>query len=489
MNVTTRSSDSARGPVTELHVEGDGRIDKLIVSVDGAAPAEEMIPLAPNANDLMVLHPMQVSHQASNHDGATLDERFGGQYVFTPPPLVHTFRIDGRWYGIGLGASAGKNQYTGWTYFPRQRDAFDLEIDYRGYFGEPGHAASIVWLKTPRDSAYEVIADYSDWLRESGFAPTPKRDVADWWREPFACIWGEQRNYALEAHIGQPGHYQTDTYETQQNQVHCMQRLIDKGIPFGVAATGDKWQLHRQRLVPDPGRYPDFRGFADWIHDGGRHVIAWYGMWIHDNAPPDWCIRKKDGTKLRLDPTSPAYARQLQDDVHQLISPDGYDYDGFFLDFSHNLPLAAGLELHGDLWGMELLHHYVKLIHDAAKDAKPDAMIMTHCTHPYFADVTDVFRLNDWCHKRPNLVEQMRYRHGIASNCSDWLINTDNWPVHSMAEWRRAMPVQPELGIPATWYTHGVRGERDSQVHPFTDEDYDRWREVWTAYMDSLPHR
>ena len=140
----------------------------------------------------------------------------------------------------------------------------------------------------------------------------------------------------------------------------------------------------------------------------------------------------------------------------------------------------------GHKTGIELLHDYVALVHGAAKAAKPDAMIMTHCPHPYFADVTDVLRLNDWALKRPNIIEQATYRHQIASSCSDWLINTDNWPLYDVGQWREYLRYQPEIGIPASWFTHGVFGEGDRRYGPFSADDYAVWRQTWAAYRKTM---
>ncbi|MEO1236848.1 MAG: TIM-barrel domain-containing protein [Planctomycetota bacterium] len=478
-SMTTQPGDG--GAVSTVELTGQGKISKLVVEVRGVAPVDEMFAVDPNHSDVMYLHPLQVSRQCY-HEGPHPDLRFGPQYLFSPPPLVHVFGVGGQWFGVGLGAPKGRNRYSGWSYIPQGRDGFDLEVTYDGYSGLTGHAVSLWWGSQLHDTPYAAIAAYADWLRAEGFAPSPKRDAPDWWREPFACTWGEQTNLRWINDIGQEGRPYPAQYESQANVMRWLQSLIDHDIPFGVACTSYKWQHFRERLTPDPGKYPDFRGFADWNHDAGRHVLIWYGMWIHDNAPPDWCVRQADGKKLRLDPTSPAYARRLQDDVHHLISPDGYDYDGFFLDFTHDLPCAPGLQLHGDLWGVELLHHYVKLIHDAAKAPKPDALIMTHCAHPYFADVCDVFRLNDWATLRPNTVEQARYRHGIATACSGWLINTDNWPLYSADDWWALIRAQPELGIPSTWYTDGVRAQGAPGYVPFTEADYAEWKAIWDDY-------
>jgi hypothetical protein len=134
------------------------------------------------------------------------------------------------------------------------------------------------------------------------------------------------------------------------------------------------------------------------------------------------------------------------------------------------------------------MHHYLTIIHDAAKAAKPDALIVTHCPHPYFADVTDVLRINDFSIVTRNVETQARYRVGIARAVSDWLINTDNWPLYDLDQWRDYLAIQPELGIPASWYARlfwgGYLGADSGtqREEVLTEDDYRRWREIWVAY-------
>ncbi|MBC8079338.1 MAG: hypothetical protein H7X86_03270 [Gorillibacterium sp.] len=266
------------------------------------------------------------------------------------------------------------------------------------------------------------------------------------------------------------------------NQRRWLQTLLDHQIPVGVVSLSDKWQKHRYRLIPDENRYPDLGGFAKWHHQAGRHLIAWWGLWNYDGAPKEWCIRDQEGNPVVLDPENPEFRAQVIEDITRLLSPDGYDLDGFFIDFTGVVPLSSGYQKSGNKWGLELLHEYLLLIYETAKKAKPDAMVMTNCPHPYFADVTDVLRLNDWSYKEPNILEQARYRSSIARAVSDWLINTDNWWMYDIGQWREYMLVQPELGIPATWHTQGVWGEGTRTYESFTEEDYKLWADRWIAY-------
>ncbi|WOO43190.1 hypothetical protein [Rubellicoccus peritrichatus] len=456
--------------------------DDLILKVGSYPKIIEVQLVAPNFNDIEQAHPRQTFYQGLEMEHH--DAQYGPQWMFSPPPLVMPLRTERGWLGIALGAPAGQNQFSGWSYRPAAQtdDDFELVIHYDGHEVPAGHSPSVFFLTEAKTNYREVIEWYVELLRSKGWVPSPKREIAKWWHEPMLCTWGEQCNQGYAKGCNNPSSLEINMYETQANQLRWLDHLESKGIPVGLVSMSDKWQLKRERLTPDLLKYPDLRGFADEIHGRGKKVIAWFGVWELDQAPDDWCLRTTSGAKLKLDPESPGYSEQLVEDVKELISPSGYDIDGFFIDFTAQGPMRSGVVGSGKRWGIELLHHYVKLIHDAAKSVKPDAMMMTHCCHPLFADVTDVLRLNDYCFKKPNVVEQARFRHAVAAATSDWLINTDNWFMHSIDEWRRYLPVQPELGIPASWFAVGVHGDATKEYKAFTEEDYKNWKKIWSKY-------
>lgn len=462
------------------------RPEKIVVTIRDFESISEIFPATPNFNDVRRIPGWLQAHQGIRPEHP--DQLFGAQWLFTPAPLVFPMRCGDQWRGIGLGAEPGKNQYIGWTYRPMEGEtAFTLEIYYESQWENQGDWCTLFIPNKSHSRPEPIIEDYCNWLRSKEWAPQPERKPAAWWRLPFSQAWGEQCNWVNQRgeSLWKPGH-SASLLDSQTNEMNWFGRLDEKGIPLGIASLGDKWQLSRHRLVPDPARFHDLRGYADWHHEKGRHLVAWLGMWRPDEAPAEMCVRSPRGDRLTLDPESPAFRKQLQEDVTRLLSPDGYNLDGFFLDFTAEMPADAEPRPANGRWGMELLHEYVRLIHEAAKAAKPDAMILSHCCHPYFADVVDVLRLNDYAFVNPTVVAQMRYRAAIAKATSDWLINTDGWCMYDINEWRQALQAAPEIGIPATWFTHGVFGEGIRTYEPFTEKDYADWKATWTTYRERL---
>jgi hypothetical protein len=137
---------------------------------------------------------------------------------------------------------------------------------------------------------------------------------------------------------------------------------------------------------------------------------------------------------------------------------------------------------------VELLHRLIKAVHDAAKRAKPDALVMTHTPNPSFADATDMIRLNDVQRledRSPgaDFVAHMVHRAKIVrAALPHMLIDTDNWAMPDRATWRRYLAVQAELGIPSLYYTTHI----DCSGEALGEDDYAALRDAWAAYRRSL---
>jgi hypothetical protein len=115
-------------------------------------------------------------------------------------------------------------------------------------------------------------------------------------------------------------------------------------------------------------------------------------------------------------------------------------------------------------------------VYGAAKEAKPDALVITHTPHPSFVDVTDMIRLNDMI--MGDVVAQMEQRAEVVrAVCPELPIDTDDWRAPDKRSWREFLERKPEIGVPSLYYaTHIDNGEE------LDDDDYAAIRRVWEEW-------
>jgi hypothetical protein len=195
-------------------------------------------------------------------------------------------------------------------------------------------------------------------------------------------------------------------------------------------------------------------------------------------------VRNPDGEAVAFDPSNPAAREELRRVVHRMLAPDGLDGDGLKIDFTARTPSGRALSPHGPGWGIALLHRLLAVVYDAAKEAKPDALVVTHTPHPSFVDVTDMIRLNDMFlvdaeGPLPPVVPQMQYRAEVVrAACPELPIDTDDWCVPNLATWRDYLRVKTDIGVPALYYASHL----DASGEALEAEDYAALRSAWDAW-------
>jgi hypothetical protein len=333
-------------------------------------------------------------------------------------------------------------------------------------------------IRTGLADPYTALADHADRLRHGGLAPTVRRKAAEWWTRPIFCGWGEQFRQARRT-----GTHAT-TWSRQAEYDRWLALLAERDIVPGTITIDDKWQTNYGRNEVDSERWPDLASWISNRHAADQRVLLWLKAWDPEGLPATACITDRLGHRLAADPESAAYAEILRDALHRMLSPGGLDADGLKVDFTAQGPSGPGLFHAGTAWGASLLHRLLALVYRFAKEAKPDALVVTHTPSPLFADVTDMIRLNDLLRlSDPEpfaaALPQMRHRARIARAVDDrWLIDTDDWCMPSKAEWRAYLAHKPELGVPALYYATGI----DHSDEPFDADDYAAIRETWQRW-------
>jgi hypothetical protein len=436
-----------------------------------------------------------------------------GNWFFTPAPFCYAVEGDGNWLSLGLAAAPGAWSFTEMEYPGK---GFGFSLYYEGHTAVAGRWDSprLVCLTAPDE--YAAVESYCDWLRAASLVPNHGRGpVQDWWREPMFCGWGEQ--VSQEVHHGSP---KAPDWSAQANYERWLATLAAHGIRPGTVVIDDKWQRSYGLNDVDTVKWPDLRGFIAAQHAQGRHVLLWLKAWDPEGLPPAECILNDAGLPVTVDPGNPAYRARLTEEVRVMLQD--LDTDGFKIDFTHLVPrgprtatppapssdqpakaaVAAQevLAVEGHIlwtrtplgasasghWGLELMRDWLSLVSEAARAAKPDALIITHTANPYLADLADMLRLNDIAGLddiEGTIVPDMRHRTRIARAASPyWLIDSDNWPCLTRTQWRDYVQAQGSgaFGVPSLYFAERLGwGPTDEPLH---EEDYAAVRAAWAAY-------
>jgi hypothetical protein len=399
-----------------------------------------------------------------------------GDWFFTPPPFCFSFQVPQGWLGIGVEAHPGQNLYTEYAYRARA-GCFCLMLDYEGRTSVDGiYRLPAIGFDFAEDE-YSALQAHVDAIHLGGMArQSPARIQHDWWREPIFCGWGQQSYLASLDDGKAPDYSQQRLYE------NFLAVLEENELSPGIVVLDDKWQASYGENRADENKWPDLPGFTAWQHTLGRRVLLWLKAWDPEGVPVEECILNAAGIPVAVDPSNPAYEIRLRESVRFMLSPEGYNADGFKIDFTARIPSGPGFQLAGNVWGLELMKLYLWIIYDEARGTKSDALIMTHTPHPYLAEVTDMIRLND-INTGKDINTAMVRRARIASiACPTAIIDTDNWPVTDRESWRRYVELQPELGVPSLYYASHI----DQTGEPLRPADYKLLRKVWARHRAQI---
>jgi hypothetical protein len=430
--------------------------------------------------------------------------------VFSPPPLAFglsrkrakgaTDVPGGNWLGMWLRAPVDELTFTAMRYSPLD-GGFLVRLDYESHTEVSGEWVSPRLVLRPVESGWAVLDHYRDDLGAHGFAPSAVHEHPPaWWSEPIFCGWGAQCARAVHDLHGDPDPTSDTRPESEDERPaagraapsysredvydELLARLAAHEVEPGTIVIDDRWQSSYGTGEVDTGSWPDLKGWIAARHAEGRKVLLWWKAWDAEGIPAGECVRNAVGDPVTVDAGSPAYRERLGRIIHDLLSPGGLDADGLKIDFTQRGPSGESLVGTPGVWGIAALHRLLATIATAARQAKPDALLVAHAVHPSFGDVCDMVRLNDVSErdvrrKRVPVVDQLRMRHAIATRAlPEQLIDTDQWPMPNRDEWLAYVDAQGELGVPALYYVEAIdnSGERIRSI------DLDRVAASWRDY-------
>ncbi|HET8527351.1 MAG TPA: hypothetical protein VFL60_00435 [Gaiellaceae bacterium] len=396
------------------------------------------------------------------------------RWLFTPAPLYWALGPaaagasgDGTsWLDVGVAAPVEQLRFPEAAWEAAAR-GFSLRLEYEGRTRVDGEFRAPVLLLTPGvDDVWRGLRRHRDDLAVRGCAPAPApRETPGWWRRPIFCGWGAQCH--LEVGSGRLAR----DFATQESYDRFLARLAEHGVVPGTVVLDDKWQATYGRNEPDTAKWPDLKAWIAGRHAAGQRVLLWWKAWDPEGLDPELCIRNADGAPVAVDPA--AAREELRAAVRSMLVD--LDADGFKVDFTARTPAGRGLQTAAGTWGIALLHELLATFYAAAKEAKPDALVITHTPHPAFVDVTDMIRLNDVL-GGVDLVEQMELRAEVVrAACPELPIDTDDWRVPDKASWRAFLARKPAIGVPSLYYASHL----DATGEELEEEDYAALREVW----------
>ena len=398
-------------------------------------------------------------------------------WFFTPAPFCFVMQLPQGWLSLGVETNPGQNRFTEYAYHGKL-EAFHLSLAYDGQTEVKGSYRLPAIGFDFADDEYAALGKHVE--ASSALQPLSVRTSqdgkkpAEWWQTPIFCGWGSQFHLASSQGGRAPDFSREAIYEG------FLQSLEAADLNPGIVVLDDKWQSSYGENCADESKWPDLFGFIARQHAVGRKVLLWLKAWDSEGLPVEECITNAAGLPIAVDPSHPAYERRLRASVRRMISPQGYDADGFKIDFTARIPAGPGMRLFGDTWGLELMHLYLSILHSEAKRIKPETLIMSHTPHPYLQDVVDMIRLND-LNPRKEINPAMMRRARVASiACPHAVIDTDNWQMPDKAAWRAYTSLQPELGVPSLYYATHI----DATGETLDSEDYRLIRESWSLHRE-----
>lgn len=433
-------------------------------------------------------------------------DNFGGNFVANPSILAFAASAapETEWWAIGLATQPGQHHFSEYEY--NGSDGLSLQLNYWGALAVEGVFSPPCMVLVPGKSAERALSKYIKVLGDKGLAKGASHRGTAWWEDPIICGWGHQAFqgdlFRIRSGVERPRDNATYMMSTQLNYLDIHRRAVQNDLPFGTLIIDARWFISGGLKNVDIGRWPDLRGFIDYMHNEGKRVLLWWSPWDPEGVPSSECVTwvgdidqrvnrpgrlakfgpPQPGAKLTVDVSLPTVVQRIKQQIHKMLGsgPGCANADGFKIDHQSMAPGLYGMgfvEQSERIFGIEGAFIIQQLIYETSKEVKADALIIGQSPNPYFAQVQDMVRLGDiYAPYRDSVVETMAFRATMARIADpEILIDTDGWPMPSLSAWREYALAQPRLGVPSLYYVSHL----DTTGEEFTPEDFRLLRNSW----------
>ena len=493
-----------------VEVTGKGWISQLTYlsgTVDGRERASvpgfgSVYVACPNFLDKPWSHPSEYTAISAG----TVRELWGS--ALNTGPLLFAFGERGQagWIGAGLLARPGQYGFQTMALNMKRKHALAthdniigtqaITLDYPGREKVDGTWTSPKLVLFAGQEPRDCLQAYCRSVYKEGYAPRRVARRVRWWREPIFCTWHEQMalgRMGAQVAAGREGVVWDASYFdklTEKNVRRWLSLFERNKIRFGTVILDARWQKDDGVNEADPLKFPDFRALIDELHGRGYRVILWMQAWETKGISPKWCVHCGN-QPVMADPTHPGYREHVRKMMRRMLGngPGCYNADGLKIDGTSTLPGGKGLRSHGDLYGFELLHAYLKLMHDTAKEVKSDALVSIFSANPYLADCCDMVRLGDLYTFRGDPVHTMRWRAEILrAGLPHALLDTDGtWHFSVREDAEELLEEQANLGIPCLYQAEHLIKARafvPEKIRKLKTTEYQAIRRTLNAYRN-----
>lgn len=476
-----------------ITVKGRGNVDKLYFFRGfsgeceyGSAPGfDRIFSAAPNFHERAYFHPSErvaIDQYITPFAGGTC---LASPYCFFG---LNDSR-EKQWVGVGPAARPGQNLFESFEMNPEHRIqqtpwapdnmlGGGFSLVYSGNLRIDGEYTFPELLITFGDSEWQALERHVGYQKRNKLIPAAKLKIPRKWLEPIFCGWHEQ---GACIDFGQNRDDQVTSLSdicTEANHEKWLALLEKNDLKPGTIIIDASWQKNTVDNIADESKFPDLRGFIDKCHARNQLVLLWMVLWNEKDLIEDECI-KRDGKALRFDPTNPKYEKRVRAFVKRMISsePGCYNADGIKIDGMLQAPNGKKLEVHGNIYGLELQKKFLSIIHDEVKSHKKDGIVSVFSAHPYLRDVIDMVRIGDMYTVKASCEDTMVHRAKIyKSLMPDVPIDSDGQFGHNILDkWIDIFETQARIGIPTLYCCEYAKRQRfftDAIVNKFSKNDY-----------------